>query len=1617
MKGIRNLYRRIFLCAVIMGAAAVSADTVHLEVDDSEFYSKEHNGKNFEDEQRDAMTEYNEKLEEWKKKTNPNEAVPKPPVEDRPEINMWESVAVPLYEDPGLETVSGSSIRDSELASGQDASKKNDNEYYLNFDNKYIEATSDLKSMVNAYKRNLQTTLDGLNGGAPTTVLFVYERSVSLLQGRKLLRDDPYTYKCVATIVAHLPNQAEATAQPGNVKLSEGQNCVSFESPEKTVSVKVTRGDKDGLTADKDFWEDQKKKNEKNVKAFHEFWDKNYDKDGNLRRPEDENVESSVNTNIAGELVRDLFSYARSTYYDPDYYVPVYVFMNEERTDVRRVNIYKNKGYYYYRDDGSRVYETLPPRVVLLPEWPDDEPKPEGKELIGYKLEDTPDARIYKPGETFVLLPDPMYVYTVWGVPAPAAEEPQEKAPCTIKLRKSGGSSEVTDTTHKVGDTYWTLKQAFNQLVDHWSISAGTCKDKNGNELGVGASLKADERITLTGDLTLTASLLTTYTVTFDPNGGTGTTRKELYAEGAEITLASCSYTRSGCQFDGWLVNGRLMWPGDTFKVTGNMTVRPNWSNKVSVQYARITGLGDQYYTGSPIRPEPVVTVGIYPNAQELVKDRDYTVTYENNIAPGVNTATVIITGKGNYCGVCKASFSIVRNLADVAYIKLTEYYYNDPSVEVRLKEDDTLLKAGQDYTVVKVDGTFKKLTYDPSMHIKASVKGINTYAGSLTTDFYGSETCPYNIKAEQTEDNTGIKVTWDYDGDANTKFLIRRIRPLWAVYTDPGFGLVAVGRDHFFVDKNVQKGETYKYYVYAADQNGNINTEPSASYNVKYVGDGVVSLNTYYNISLDLSAEPYVSLTGTEKFEPPVLSVMDSYGNRVRASEFAKLGITVRYENNDRPGVASVVIEGDGTHYSGGCCEEFFIYSTDFGSGEYVADEIDGQSYTGSAITPECNVYFQGNYINKLYALKRDEDYTISYENNVETGIASAVIRGIGNYTGEFRKNFVIYNDESPYYKMSETHAEVYGTFWHYPGTSQCPSSSQLYIGALGYGTLQEGIDYRIVGYENNDAPGTAYIIVQGIGKFVGTIKVRFEIRRQDQGDISKAYVELNEYGTVYDGQVHRPVVTRVVMGATTLKEGTDYTVSGSTNYIKAGSYSVKVTGKGKYSGTASRDYKIARKDISGAHVKYLGSLTNPGKSGLREAAVEVTLDGTTLQNQTDYVAYYYKSSTDLHTNRLGETVIVWGEGNYSGEVFIYHNCDIGRADVKIPDHTYTGDPITLGEDDVKVLFDESYFGERHLLKYGKDYTLTNYRNNVDAGTATVTLTGTGWSGGEAFKGICGQKEITFNILPRDLSGASVTVSGDPDYTAEYTGSAIQPAPTVQVNGMILTPDTDYSVSYENNVKGGTALIRIEGKGNYTGSALGTFKIHQDTRDIQVATVSGVAERYTYTGEAIWPVPTVKDGNRTLVYGTDYLLAYRSCVNPGTGIVIISARGSKYTGVKKIYFEIDPADISSAEISGVEESYKYTGLGIRPVPTVVVDDKTLTRDTDYSVSYSNNVNVGTATVTIRAIIREPYRQASRFIRTRPLRPGRISMIPLSRSAESQRDIRSPEKRSCLNRS
>ncbi len=130
-----------------------------------------------------------------------------------------------------------------------------------------------------------------------------------------------------------------------------------------------------------------------------------------------------------------------------------------------------------------------------------------------------------------------------------------------------------------------------------------------------------------------------------------------------------------------------------------------------------------------------------------------------------------------------------------------------------------------------------------------------------------------------------------------------------------------------------------------------------------------------------------------------------------------------------------------------------------------------------------------------------------------------------------------------------------------------------------------------------------------------------------------------------------------------------------------------------------------------------------------------------------------------------------------------------------------------------------------------------------------------------------------------------------------------------------------------------------------------------------------------TYTGKEIkqeWAhVYYTESGDssdtKKLEEGQDYFVEYENNIDAGDEAVIKITGMGKYEGTVIDYFTIEAKELSDSMIDKLADQ-SYTGSDLTPQLTVKDGDKTLTLDTDYTVSYANNREIGTATATITGI-------------------------------------------------
>ncbi len=186
--------------------------------------------------------------------------------------------------------------------------------------------------------------------------------------------------------------------------------------------------------------------------------------------------------------------------------------------------------------------------------------------------------------------------------------------------------------------------------------------------------------------------------------------------------------------------------------------------------------------------------------------------------------------------------------------------------------------------------------------------------------------------------------------------------------------------------------------------------------------------------------------------------------------------------------------------------------------------------------------------------------------------------------------------------------------------------------------------------------------------------------------------------------------------------------------------------------------------------------------------------------------------------------------EGNTGFVVEEMRSVDIGELceiAVQPKGYVYSGQYL---EPTVTVVYKDLATGQMKMLIQDKDF-LVEYENNKNAGTGLVTVTGIGQ--------YTGVKTAEFSIRQKSIENCSLLID---DKAVYADGKEKKPAVTVFYKGVPLAQNTDYKVTYSDNVGVGTANVSVQGIGNWCGSISGTFTIkYNAVKDLSYVPTKGM--------------------------------------------------------------------------------------------------------------------------------------------------------------------------------
>ena len=658
------------------------------------------------------------------------------------------------------------------------------------------------------------------------------------------------------------------------------------------------------------------------------------------------------------------------------------------------------------------------------------------------------------------------------------------------------------------------------------------------------------------------------------------------------------------------------------------------------------------------------------------------------------------------------------------------------------------------------------------------------------------------------------------------------------------------------------------------------------------------------------------------------------------------------------------------------------------------------GYTYTGKAITPSFRVY-DGK---KLLTIKKD--YTVSYKNNINAATAddakkapTITVKSTGNYKGTETRTFTI-NPAS--LDATEQRINIDNLYLAAPAGKNPKGIKAVPVVTDNGKKLSENKDYTVnhvtlneQNPENKNAnsyvtPGKYTVEITGKGNYTGTRQITVTL-----ADVAKE---------------------QILMSKVTVAKVPDVTYDADFcegNNAKGMTPALTVTygsGKNKVTLYKEGDVNAAGETVSAENADYTVTWINNRYVGT--ATVVLTGTGKILEDGTASGTYFGEKriTFKIKGTALSANMVSWADG--SKNVSVVYNGEEQEPRVRVSLQKKVKDENGKTVTQITTLREYDEYAQ-----YG-DYKVS-YLKNVDAGTATIVITGTG--------GYTGTVKKTFKITQADLAAegteAKIAAGGDAADSAikvAFAKNGAKPAIVVTAkmangNTVTLKEGKDYTVTYVNNkaVSEGKnltekklPLITVKGKGNFKGSVKQTFTITNKSLADKVnpitVTVADVPANKNKGKFVSKPVVTDETGTK-LKEKTDYTLTYSlltengaveldtktGIVNePGSTVRITITGAGNYRGEGSVLtadYRITEFDFKKVTVKVVPKTLPYTmkpvtlteddliitmkvGTGKQAVveELKLITDGDDTKDGYKIIGYKNNVNKGAAQVTLQ---------------------------------------------------
>lgn len=975
-----------------------------------------------------------------------------------------------------------------------------------------------------------------------------------------------------------------------------------------------------------------------------------------------------------------------------------------------------------------------------------------------------------------------------------------------------------------------------------------------------------------TCDVTITVKpdTMTGISITHEPNMSynsgdklnlTGLVVSAQYASGDTVELGSGVYATDPAKNTELTVaehNGKhitVKVGSFTAETTGVLTVRP-----ADISGASIAAVGPfEYDNGNEIKPTPAITLG----EKTLENGVDYDLSYENNI--NVGTATLTATGKGEYQGTVSTTFQITKATGNL-------------TLKVNNEESAVTITYGSAMTFTDGNGMVVGVTKPSDIVIHYKTDGIDDAVYEISSGRLNVGTYTFWL-TRSADDN--------HEAATSNEVVVTIVpRPI----ANPTATITNFVKGQRIFDLKVETTTPGLNVNYTCYEGTDTSGSPLGS-SEKFKTD------TFYTIVISLEAATNYVIDNTQ-----TLSVTVNDGAVQQAaitpSLFAgayEASVTVQTAGKDTLAVLLTPGTTPNAHYGMKLSDLSFTGGTVIVAGDANKTPVDGRF----------------EWVNPNEDVGNPTVYTGTSEPYGRAFAAKFVPTDSENYA-ELSLNVRVHVHKATI-SISGINSWNYTEAFKYDGTVH---TVELVI--------PEDLQGKIkVDYENNTATDVntykAAATISAVDDAHYAIYESVTTRELDwaivKGDLAPTDAEKSVlFGT------KEVTVTPADFGLT--QDGIKIEVTHAGNSLITGylpsddmrsvTFMLRDTDKtdaaNNASDTATLKFSSANYNETSGNtltIKIINKRTDTEKLQI-DVPATVTYGDTVTPSVGESKPAGAGDVTFKFFDKDNHEVLTTAQPFDAGTYKVTASCE-SESTIYTAEATFTVEPREIEAKDVAFDKELTYTGNEltqtvtvtvngKTLTVGTDYTVSDL-TGTEPGSYPVTVAGTGNYTGTVTK--------SFEIAKADISSAEITYDAGP---YGYTGKEWKPEVAVSFNVAALTADTDYTVSYENNINAGTAKIIITGIGDhFTGSTEKTFTIN--SAEISGCTFAPIAD-VTYNTKAHTPEVTVAISGRTLEADKDYTVSYASNINAGTATVTVTGKGN-FTGTASKTFTINKAGLT----------------------------------------------------------------------------------------------------------